>query len=73
MLIIGESHYGDKDPVESIDFFNKVTKTRELHSEIAIEGDKHGTKIFPNLYNTLFPGVIMDEKNCDKFWQLASY
>lgn len=73
MLIVGESHYGDRGLEESKKFFEDRTITRGLHEEIAIDGISYGTKIFPNLYRTLFPNESINKEKRETFWQLASY
>jgi len=53
IMIIGESHYQD-DNQKSIDWNNKLTFTRDIHSIIALDKKYDRTKVFYYLNRALF-------------------
>lgn len=65
VMIIGESHYQEENE-HSIKRNNKVTFTREILSEIAIEKQYWKTKIFQNFNRALFR---TDKINTTELWK----
>ncbi len=69
ILIIGESHYHDNSR-SSIAMHNKVTFTRDVIKDMAINRNYYGTKLFKNLHLAMFGNDQFDTK---KFWNAVSF
>ncbi|MDZ7847413.1 MAG: ATP-binding protein [Owenweeksia sp.] len=71
LLIVGESHYLDKDKLEKSTLrHSDPGYTRQVVQEIAIDGNKYKTKFYAPLHRCLF-GTNKFDRN--QFWQNIAF
>lgn len=70
ILIIGESHYYNPEEKGSFEKHQTKTFTREVISEMAIQRDYYGTRIFQNFHKAIFGN---DNFDTEKFYNVISF
>lgn len=70
ILIIGESHYWNKESGDTIEECNQIDYTQTVIQSNAIGGNHGASKLFNNLHSTLVSG---GQINAPKFWGSVCY